>query len=551
MNLFSGRVHEWIDAGAFEVIDAFAARELFERAGAMSAPDHAWLLACLTLRAYRDGHSRLNLDAKSLASWRPENVGDWVDDPAAAHEIFAAVPLVFGDETTTDRFPRTPFVESNGGLYVAGVLHEEKWVAEWLRAGNGARIRIVLGGPGTGKTYTIAERLRTHPSPVPSVALCAPTGKASRHMKEVLDGQLRKEGAGAEVLSVIERAPSDTVHKLLGSNPRGSSRYRYDTENRLDQKLVIVDEASMMSLSLMYNLLRAVPDDGEVWLVGDPDQLASVDAGSVLADIRMAAAPRSNFLFPRTTVLDEQRRFAPDSGIAALAAAVREREVDKVRSILDSGAADVDWVDLAAHRSAMRSLTDLVVAHARSVVDAATAGDVSTALALKSELQVLSATRVGRSGVDGWNELIERRLGPATSSRTYLGRPVMVTRNDTVTDLSNGDVGVICRSGNEDRAFFGDPASPFEVPMARLPETATVHALTIHKSQGSEYDHAVVVIPSGDNRVVTRELLYTGITRPRTKLTLVASWESIEKAILRDARRATGLEQRLTAGGSV
>ena len=545
--VFPSRVHDLIAAGAFDIVDAYSVREILTLAGVPDASEQAWLLAGLTLRAYRDGHSRLNLDDESLESWRPDDVTDWIDR-SAARAAMDAFPTVFGDDSGVDLLPRRPFVESHDGLYIARVLHEEIRIAEWMRRDNGANVTIILGGPGTGKTYTIAERLRTYPSPMPKVALCAPTGKASRHLKTVLDRQLRENGASREVLDVIADAPSETAHRLLGANPNGRKRYRHDEEFPLDHRLVIVDEASMMSLSLMHSLLRAVPAGGEIWLVGDPDQLASVDAGSVLADIRRAAAPESNFLHARTTVLDEQRRFAADSGIAALANAVRDKDLAAVRSVLESGAADIEWIDPSTDRDAMSSLVDLVVGHARSVIGAAAGGDFAAALTTKSRLQVLTATRSGRFGVDGWNELVERRLGPSAASRSYIGRPVMVTRNDRPTRLSNGDVGIVCSTINGERAFFGDPADPTEVPFARLPDVTTVHALTIHKSQGSEFDHAVVVVPPGENRVLTRELLYTGITRPRTRLTLVATWDSIEKAVERDARRATGLERRLRSG---
>lgn len=541
----AGEIAAWLDAGVFETIDVEAAREVFERAGRGDAPAFAWLLAGLTFRAYRDGHSRLNLLTEGMESWRPSQQVPWISDRAAIEEIFADVPEVFGTGATTSEPPRQPFVVSNDGLYIARVLDEEKKVAEWLRADGGARVDIILGGPGTGKTWTIAERLRLHESPVPSIALCAPTGKASRHLKTVLDRQLRENGASHEVLEMVERAPSETAHRLLGYNPDGKVRYKKRKGSPLDFELVIVDEASMMSLSLIHRLLDALPPTARIWLVGDPDQLASVDAGSVLADIRSAAKSDKCVLKARTKVLDEQRRFGPDSAIAALATAVRDHEMEKVRAVLEGDHDDVVWIDPSRDHDRLRVLTENVVDHARRVVTAATAGDATLALTVKSELQILCATRVGPSGVDAWNELIERALGPSTASRTYVGRPVLVTRNDPATGLSNGDVGILCRDGNGTRAWFGDPGNPTGVSLARLPETSTVHALTIHKSQGSEYDHAVVVIPSGESRVLTRELVYTGVTRPRTKLTIIATWDSLKSALERDARRATGLESRL------
>ena len=545
LDRYPTEVGRWIAADVFTTVDAELVRTLFERAGEPSAPAFAWLMAGLTLRAYRDGHSRLDLDNDSLLSWRPGPGVPWPGDRAAVEEVLAGLPSVFGTAVDLTRVPRTPFVMDREGLYIAEVLHQESEIARLLTRDGGGRVRTILGGPGTGKTYTIAQMLRTLEEPVPRLALCAPTGKASRHLKTVLDRQLREKGASAGVLAALDNAPSMTVHRLLGYNPDRSPRWGSGPGRPLDFKLVIVDEASMVSLSLMHRLLASLDDDAMVWIVGDPDQLVSVDAGSVLADIERAASDQKCVLHAGRVRLTEQHRFAADSGIAALASAVREGDTDEVRRILESGADDLVWIDPVQDTDRMKALTADVVAHARLVAASAADGQVSAALATKSALQVLSATRVGALGVDSWNELVERELGPATSARNYVGRPVLITRNDPVTGLSNGDVGVVCEADGTVRAWFGDPQAPVDVSMARLPDTSTVHALTIHKSQGSEYDHAIVVIPSGESRILTRELLYTGITRPRTKLTLVATWASIETAVETQVRRATGLEMRL------
>jgi exodeoxyribonuclease V alpha subunit len=380
---------------------------------------------------------------------------------------------------------------------------------------------------------------------VPSLALCAPTGKASRHLKSVLDKRLREEKASEDVLEALHHAPSTTAHKLLGYHPARTPKFRHGRHEPLPYKLVIVDEASMLSLSMMNRLLSALRPDAELWLVGDPDQLASVEAGSVLADIARGAKQDDSILHDRYTELTTQHRFHPDSPIAKLAAAVRDGDFEGAHEILKAPNPDFLWIDPATEPDKLAQLKAEVMAHAQSVLVAAEDGEIETALKKKSLLQVLASTRDGSLGVHDWNQNVEAGLGPVTAQRWYAGRPILVTRNDTTTSLANGDVGVVCIIDGQLRACFGDPQEPTTIALARLPETETVHALTIHKSQGSEYEHVVVVLPQSGSRIVTRELLYTGITRPQKRLTLVATLASIETAIKTPIRRATGLAERL------
>jgi exodeoxyribonuclease V alpha subunit len=170
---------------------------------------------------------------------------------------------------------------------------------------------------------------------------------------------------------------------------------------------------------------------------------------------------------------------------------------------------------------------------------------LSEALVKKGKLQVLCAHRHGKHGVTGWNRLVEERLGVATSNPWYAGRPVIVTVNDSTTKLFNGDVGIIGQGTKGRVAFFGGESATSTVPTTRLPHVDTVHALTIHKSQGSEYDHVIVVLPEQDSRILNRELFYTGVTRASSKLTILGSKESIEAAVSTKVRRATGLARRL------
>jgi exodeoxyribonuclease V alpha subunit len=315
----------------------------------------------------------------------------------------------------------------------------------------------------------------------------------------------------------------------------------------------------MLSSSLMHHLLAALGERGELLLVGDPHQLASVDAGTVLGDIA-AAARHGAKLAGRTHTLTTRHRFGPRIGALADAILLGDAGVPRAFGILSGtwhpaeAAADshrdaVAWVEPGT--ADFTRLEEEVVEHARGLCRLAAAGDAAAALAHQRRLQVLCANRSGPMGVAGWNALVERRLGVPGGTGWYAGRPVLVTRNNAPLRLSNGDVGLVvpalggaAAAARMDAAF---PAGeqPRRVAVSRLEEIETVHALTIHKSQGSEYGHAIVVLPRDPGRILSRELLYTGVTRARDKVTVVGSRTVIEAAIRRPIRRATGLEERL------
>jgi exodeoxyribonuclease V alpha subunit len=538
-----------IDSRVIDLVDLESARQIFALANTKHSQmrnDVAVLLAALALRSFRDGHACLDL--KNIDAWHGEHNSDlgWPKDSSTWTQALSENSDVFGSPDDLQNVPRVPFIVEDGRIYISRVFQEEVDIAKRLLFNNGSTVTVVLGGPGTGKTRWVAEQLRSMASgTVPSLALCAPTGKASRHLKSVLDKRLREGNASEDVLEALHHAPSTTAHKLLGYHPARTPKFRHGRHEPLPYKLVIVDEASMLSLSMMNRLLSALRPDAELWLVGDPDQLASVEAGSVLADIARGAKQDASILHDRYTELTEQHRFDPNSPIAKLAAAVRDGDFEGAHEILMQPNPDFIWIDPSAEPEKLAKMQAEVLAHARSVLDSAEKGEVENALKKKSLLQVLASTRDGSLGVHDWNQAVEAGLGPVTAQRWYAGRPILVTRNDTSTGLANGDVGVLCNIDGHLRACFGDPQEPTTIALARLPESETVHALTIHKSQGSEYEHVVVVLPQSGSRIVTRELLYTGITRPQKRLTLVATLASIEAAIKTPIRRATGLAERL------
>ena len=538
------------DLAAATVLVGMAARE-----GSPEPDLLAWLGLCLAVRTVRDGHTCVDFD----------RIGDWaagldpatdvaLDWPLSATPWLAAlqaIPALVGQPGQ-----RRPFILDGHRLYLGRSLAEEEAIASVVMQDGCRRVQILLGGPGTGKTTKVARDLVDRMAQLPAgqrpprLALAAPTGKAASRMTDVLRARCAEAGAAPEVVAAVTAEPARTVHKLLGYNPAAKQPFAFHAGNRLPHDLVIVDEASMLSSSLIHHLLVALAPDAEILLVGDPDQLASVAAGTVLGDIAAfrAEAFASHPLHGRIEELTKNHRAQHAPGIVALAQAIRQGDPEATIAVLESQPADVTWVEPGSS-SAFNELTSTVVAHAERLCQAAAGGHPDDVLRTQAKLQVLCGHREGSFGVAGWNARIESRLGIPPAKPWYAGRPVMVTRNNRSLALFNGDVGVtVPVAGGSSRleAVFGQPGQTVRVPISRLEDVATVHALTIHKSQGSEYDHAVVVLPERPSRIVTRELLYTGVTRAKSRVTVVGSRGVIEAAVSRPIRRATGLTARMS-----
>jgi exodeoxyribonuclease V alpha subunit len=456
------------------------------------------------------------------------------------------------------------------------------------------QLAVIAGGPGTGKTTTVArvlalldEQAAAAGSPPPRVALVAPTGKAAARLQESLREALGRpdfaEQVDASIRDRLATAETGTIHRLLRRQPRNQSRFRHDAEAPLPHDVVVVDEASMVSLSLMAKLIDALPPTTRLVLVGDPQQLRSVEAGAVLGDIvgpaldglalshdartTLAAATGedlSGHAFGTApaagagdgiVVLQRVHRFDETSGIAALAAAIQAGHADEVLALLaDPDVTDVRWVRRAddAPDDEATDLTELrrdVTAVGARLSDAV--ADPSAALEAVEELRLLCAHRRGPFGVSTWIPRVEGWWGVRRSSRSpgpawEVGTPILVTINDHQLRIYNGDVGVVVTTPDGPRIAFpraGD--DPRLVPPGRLEGLEPVHAMTIHKSQGSQFRHAVVVLPSPDSRILSRELLYTGVTRAQRQVTVVSSEAAVRAAVGRVVRRASGLRDRL------
>ncbi|MEO6122707.1 MAG: exodeoxyribonuclease V subunit alpha [Ilumatobacteraceae bacterium] len=437
------------------------------------------------------------------------------------------------------------------------------------RAAISSRLAIIVGGPGTGKTHTIARTLAvlsldaTERRQPLRVGLAAPTGKAAARLGEAIASAI-SEGLPAGSLS----AETSTIHRMLGW--RGSTtRFRHDADTPLPYDIVVIDEASMVALPLMARLLEAIRPDARLIIVGDPDQLHSIEVGAVLADTVAAAADPTSLLHPLVVRLQRSRRLQHLSPIAPLADAVRDNEPSLALSQLRNGSDDPDDPDdggpLLTFIDSLDPLATNDGSGVRGVIlpalvaaaDAARAGEAAKALAHFATVRVLCAHRTGRHGAEYWNRAIEAWLletvngpGRGRPPRFYPGRALLATRNDQRQGVANGDTGIVISDPDGVRAAFGTADGLRVLAPAQLERVATAFATTIHKSQGSEFDTVVVILPPPGSPLAGRELLYTAITRASRRLVVVGTPASIVVCITTPSRRVTGLAAALASASA-
>jgi len=437
------------------------------------------------------------------------------------------------------------------------------------------RLCIISGAPGTGKTTTVVKILAMFLDRKPDVRmrihLCAPTGKAAARLNGSLHEAFQSTPFQAPVAARLSTLETVTVHRLLQIRPDG--KVAYDETNPLPTDLVVVDEASMVDLVLMSRLVRAIPEEGRLVILGDKDQLASVEAGSVFGDLcrRPRDDPKEALPLPEwlasethpdehnlatdrfaktdlsdcTVVLQENYRFDAETGIGALTQSINRGDTEGVKKELTKSNDGMVYWQQWRHRSDFHKL---LAAHALKGYETyLTSKAPAEALAHYNRFMILTPLTSGPFGVAQINLLVSDRLGKARligpDRLWYRGRPVMVTRNNYRIGLYNGDTGLVWpdAEGRLKVWFQGENGGIKAISPHRLPEHRTAFAMTVHKSQGSEFESTLLVLPDQDSPVLSRELLYTGCSRARRRLILLAPEGIIDQALTRTIQRTSGL----------
>ena len=408
------------------------------------------------------------------------------------------------------------------------------------------RFAVITGGPGTGKTTTVARLLAAMVmlggESQQRIRLAAPTGKAAMRLGSSIGRALQDLAEAGVPATLLARVPAEavTLHRLLGSRP-DQRRPRHHAGHPLALDVLVVDEASMIDVPMMARLLDALPPNARLVLLGDGDQLASVEAGAVLGDLCAAAAYAGSRM-----QLVNSYRFAASGGIGRLAHAINTGDTSAALAALEEDSTTA-WVEKSA-----AALPELAGDRWAPVFEAT---DPTMALIALDRFRVLCALRRGPSGVLAINAQIERHLARQglidAAQRHYRGRPILITANDYAVQLFNGDVGIVWPDGQgKPRAWFLENNTLRSIPCNRLPPHETAYAMTVHKAQGSEFDEIALVLPTGESTAATRELLYTAVTRARRQVQLCATREVIEATISRRVERDTGLRDQLARRAS-
>lgn len=573
-----------------------------------SAQEHHLLMAALVSQQLGEGH--VCVDIRQLqACWQPGNaITQQVLALLAEVEIsqWLVAPLL-GDGTQI-----TPLVYDNQRIYLYRYWQAERQVAkrlqrrampcpvnadevsplldalflqgaeqpDWQRVAAltaaSRSVALISGGPGTGKTTTVTRMLAIYiqlvcaqqPNKPPLIRLAAPTGKAAARLSESI-AQAKAALPVAESVKALIPDQGETLHRLLGARP-GQGSFRHHEDNPLHVDMLVVDEASMIDLPMMDSLLAALPQHARLVLIGDKQQLASVEAGSVLGDL--CAYPegvcrtdaQQNLLqttcqVPKTSgtavsfadsvaFLQHSYRFDARSGIGALASAINEGSGARVRAVLKQGYQDLIYLPTGTGIDNLLAHMQAEYEHFfQAIKSGASPAQVLEAM---SRFQVLCGLRRGMFGVVAVNEAFEARLQQQgliqMQGRWYAGRPVMITRNDPSLKLYNGDMGVALPEPDTGRlqVWFETAGTLVAYSTSRLPQHETVYAMTVHKSQGSEFKRVTLVVTDAA-QVISRELVYTGVTRAKQHCTVFGSLKVLCQAAEQPTIRMSGLAERI------
>jgi len=475
---------------------------------------------------------------------------DWDDQECVASILdqrWRATPPAVDEDSLRAALDRVLGPEADGHTRTAVATAARSWTT------------VVAGGPGTGKTTLVASLIDVLSTPELAlsrparrdtsyrVALAAPTGKAATRAAQAASAVRRPDPSAAAARVEVTTA---TVHRLLGSRGPGAG-FRHGPGNPLPYDLVVVDEMSMVSLSLMARLLAAVAPASRLVLLGDPAQLSSVEAGTVLADLVDAHLTRTaGSTEPGTVTLDRSWRY--QGAIAELATAVRSGDADAAIEVLTRGDDAVclwDTDPATVDVDGLGDLRDLLTAQARRLREAVVRNDDAEALRALDAHRLMCAHREGPYGAARWGRaaeawVVEEAPRPA-SWPWYPGRMALLTTNQPDWGVSNGDQGVVVAGPRGLEVLFGEPEAPARAPLGILEGLQPLYAMTVHKAQGSQYDQVTVILPPPGSPLLTRELFYTAITRARRRVRVAGSRESVRLAIGTRAWRASGLTERL------
>ena len=566
-------------AGVLEAADVHVATRVADLGG---EPDESVQLAvALAVRALRSGSVCVDLDTVvdvPVPFLAPDGSLPW-PEPGAWQDAVARSPLVAAGAVSHE--PPLLYLERYHALegqvcddLVARVAGPVPTTDEAALAGALQRVRdehlsaaqeeavvravrqsttVLTGGPGTGKTTTVARMLVLLADQAASrgerlsVALAAPTGKAATRLSEAVTEELSR--LSPEDRDRVGPLTATTLHRLLGWRPDNATRFRHDRTNRLGHDVVVVDECSMVELTMMARLLESVRPTSRLVLLGDPRQLTSVGAGAVLSDVVEGFALPDGREDPAGPVVSLTENFRSTADILDLATALRDGDAEAVLATLRRESDEVELVETDEPAAALRTTC---LASALAVREAAEAGDAPGALAALDGHRLLCAHREGRYGVRHWNAQVERWLVAETGvpiyGEWYVGRPLLVTSNDYALDVYNGETGATVRAPDGRlRTWISGSERTRDFAPGRIGDVETMHAMTIHKSQGSQARSVTVLLPEASSRLLTRELFYTAVTRAQEHVRVVGSERAVRAAVATTAQRASGLAGRLRA----
>ena len=453
-------------------------------------------------------------------------------------------------------------------------------------------LTVITGGPGTGKTTVVAavlalilEKFRQDtPGKFPKIMLCAPTGKAQSRLAESIRSSLKDLQCSPEVKTELEwiinpenpEKPCGTIHSLLGVI-HNTTKFKKNQDSPLNADILLADEVSMISLPLMCKLMRALKSGTKLILLGDKDQLASVESGAVLGDlcknalfnvlsgghkkkfidltgspaeqINLSPSVPGNCMTGHIAELKISRRFNAESQIGKVSSMIRDKnDISWIKTEIMKGTEDFIWRNIPKDpEKQLKEFFSDLPSKIRKLIKEQTPENMKKVYFLLENHKILCALRSGNSGVEKMNELCRKIFG--MTSGNLSGLPILILQNDRTTGLSNGDIGIVWNSGTETKVYFpsseNDP-EPVSFYPYELPPYEPVFAMTIHKSQGSGFDNILISMPQKDSPILTRELLYTAITRAKKKVELWCPEPLIGSTLNKEVIRHSGLADRLS-----